>query len=103
MSTAVTNFSESELQAELPRVRRSSTVIRRRPTPEQGRALEMLGHAVEYLVDSGLYRGDQSDELAVQMLMRLNREVFAECAEVVPLRRRLRRRWADRLEAWGFR
>jgi hypothetical protein len=65
---------------------------RRRSTREQGRALEILGHAVEYLVDSRLrlVPGTHSDELAVQMLMRLNREVFAECAEVVSLKLRLR-------------
>ncbi len=105
MSTALANLSESDFQVELAHVRRLNPMIRRRPTLEQGRALEMLGHAVEYLVDSGLYRGGQelSDELAVQTLMRLSREVFAECAEVVPFRRRVRRRWAGRLEAWGFR
>ncbi len=67
--------------------------IRRRPTLRQGRALEMLAHALEYLVDSRLHRSETgvSDQLAVQTLMRLNREVFAECAEVVPLRGRLRR------------
>ena len=73
---------------------RRSRAVRRRPTPEQGRALEMLGHAVEYVVDSRLYLpaggAELSDELAVQLLMRLSREVFAECAQVVPLRRRLR-------------
>jgi len=67
-------------------------LIRRRSTYEQGRALEILGHAVEYLVDSRLrlVSGTHSDDLAVQMLMRLNREVFAECAEVVSLKQRLR-------------
>jgi hypothetical protein len=67
-------------------------MIRRRSTREQGRALEVLGHAVEYLVDSRLRLVTQThcDDLAVQMLMRLNREVFAECAEVVSLKRRLR-------------
>ena len=64
--------------------------VLRRGTAEQGRALEMLGHAVEYLVDSRLRLGtsEYSDELAVQILMRLSREVFAECPEIVPLRTR---------------
>jgi hypothetical protein len=77
---------------------RPRTLIRRRPTPQQGRALELLGHALEYLVDSRLYltESDVSDNLAVQTLMRLNREVFAECAEVVPIGRRLRLR----LRSW---
>jgi hypothetical protein len=69
-----------------------SPQIRRRSTREQGRALEILGHAVEYLVDSRLrlVPGTHSDDLAVQMLMRLNREVFAECAEVVSFKWKLR-------------
>jgi len=62
-------------------------------------ALEKLGHAIEYLVDSRLaIIHDLPDELtaradaeATQILMRLSRAVFAECAEIVPLRRRL---WA---------
>ena len=83
---------------EWPSVQRSgsrSSSVRRRPTPQQGRALEVLGHAVEYLVDSRLYLdsgiSQPSDGLAVQLLMRLNREVFAECPQVVPISRRLRR------------
>ena len=78
---------------------RRKDAVRRRPTPQQGRALEILGHAVEYLVDSRLHlhRGvaQSSDELAVQLLMRLNREVFADCPQIVPVHLRLRRwlRW----------
>ena len=69
--------------------------IRRRPSPEQGTALETLGHAIEYLVDSRLSVIDEpatlADTEAVEILMRLSRSVFAECSEVVPLRRKLRR------------
>lgn len=62
-------------------------------------ALEKLGHAIEYLVDSRLAMvHDLPDDLtaradteATQILMRLSRTVFAECAEIVSLRRRL---WA---------
>jgi hypothetical protein len=54
----------------------------------QGRALETLGHAIEYLVDSRMHRdqglSSQADGEAEQVIMRLNRAVFAECAEVVP-------------------
>lgn len=93
------NSCEDSVQAEPLRVESGvRTLIRRRPSPQQGRALELLGHAVEYLVDSRLYfaETDLNDQLAVQTLMRLNREVFAECAEVVPMRRRLTRR----LKSW---
>jgi len=66
----------------------ATRVIRRRPTLSQGRALEMLGHAIEYLVDSRMHRdqglSSQADGEAEQVIMRLNRAVFAECAEVVP-------------------
>jgi hypothetical protein len=68
--------------------------VRRRASVQQGRALEILGHSVEYLVDSRMFMIDQpstrADAEAVQILMRLSREVFSDCAEVVPPARRLR-------------
>jgi hypothetical protein len=70
------------------RERSSSHVLRRRPTMSQGQALEKLGRAIEYLYDSQVYQnsGDLTadDVQAVQTLMRLSREVFVECREVVP-------------------
>jgi hypothetical protein len=63
--------------------------VRRRGNSEQGRALEILGHAVEYLVDSRLFLVDQTqakaEQDAVQILMRMSRAVFLECPEVVSL------------------
>ncbi len=81
-------------------------IVRRQPTREQGKALLSLGHAIEYLVDSRMYRDEQgisgaearSDTEASQILMRLNREVFAECREIVPFRRVLQR-WLGGLVA----
>jgi hypothetical protein len=74
--------------------RRNSGYVRRRATREQGRALETLGHAVEYLADSGLFLRDERDPVAeqqaIQILMRLSRAVFSECAVVLPLRVRMR-------------
>ena len=74
--------------------------LRRRGTLEQGRALEALGHAVEYLVDSQLFRvgegNPRDDHEAVQILMLMSRAVFAECPEVVSLRRRMRRWFVSR-------
>jgi hypothetical protein len=57
---------------------------------DQGRALESLGHAIEYLYDSQVYQSDngvlsQGDMEAVQILMRLSREVFNECKEASPV------------------
>lgn len=69
---------------------------RRHATPEQGRALEILGHAVEYLVDSRLFLIDQpassADHDATRLLMQSSRNLFSECAEVVPI--------ADRIRLW---
>jgi hypothetical protein len=57
---------------------------RRRISPDAGRALEMLGHAIEYLTDvyvhetENLCASDPQVE-AIQLLMRLNRQVYYEC------------------------
>lgn len=68
---------------------------RRRITPEAGHALEILGHAIEYLTDEFVQRGQdvsaKGGELeAVQMLMALNRQVYYECPEMVSVGARLR-------------
>ena len=58
---------------------------RRRPTPEQGAALECLGHAVEYLVDESLRSGDTIDPgvtEAVHLLSAASRAVYLSCAEL---------------------
>ncbi len=61
--------------------------IARRPTVQQGIALEILGHAIEYLVDTNFYH-QRSDVPAVKdaiaILKQSNREVFAEAPEVLP-------------------
>ncbi len=61
---------------------------RRRIPPEAGRGLEILGHAIDYLMDEYLHRGGTfhagDDELqAVETLMALNREIYFSCP-VVP-------------------
>ena len=73
--------------------RHVGTLTKRRPTQNQGQALVILGHAIEYLMDSYVFfasaDGDEEDLEAIHVLMRLNREVFAECSLVVPWRERL--------------
>lgn len=64
-----------------------------------GRALEILGHAIEYLADeyalSSMQMGrlDSADPRvqAVQLLMAANREVYFSCPEAVLWPQRLRR------------
>ena len=68
---------------------------RRRITPEAGRALEILGHAIEYLTDEFVHQGGDlragnSQLEAVQLLMARNREIYYECPEVVTVTDRLR-------------
>ncbi len=74
----------------------ANRTLRRRPTIHQGRALEKLGHAIEFLYDSQVYQNNgalsQSDMEAVEILMRLSRAVFMECKEVVPVGRGMKLR-----------
>lgn len=67
---------------------------RRSIDPRSGRALEILGHAIEYLADEFIYQGGlfsakNSQVQAVQLLMALNREIYLACPEVPPLSTRI--------------
>ncbi len=58
---------------------------RRRPTPEQGQALESLGHAIDYLVDESLLSSNSVDPHvteAVHLLSVASRAVYLSCAEL---------------------
>jgi len=68
---------------------------RRRITPEAGHALEVLGHAIEYLteefVESGAEFSARNAQLeAVRMLMGLNRQVYFECPVLPTLGQKIR-------------
>lgn len=67
----------------------------RRISPEAGHALEILGHAIEYLSDEYVHSGgdltDRDPQVqAVQMLMAINRQVYFSCPEMPTLRDRFR-------------
>ena len=72
-------------------------MMRRRASMRQGKGLEVLGHAIEYLVDSRMFLvGDPRMMLeadAVRVLSRCSRELFLSCTVVEPLSVRLRT-WA---------
>jgi hypothetical protein len=74
----------------------TDTNRRRRVGPGAGRALEILRHAIEYLVAESFREGksfsagDPQME-AVRLLMALNRQVYFECPVVLTLPERLRR------------
>ena len=69
---------------------------RRRINPEAGHALEILGHAIDYLTDEYVHRGGtfhpQDPELhAVQMLMAVNRAIYFDCPQVPTLGERCKK------------
>jgi len=66
-------------------------VRRRRIDPETGRALVILGHAIEYLADEFIQEGGsftthRGQVDAIQLLMALNRQIYMACPEVPTLR-----------------
>ena len=73
-------------------------VTRRRGNAAQGRALETLGHAIEYLTDSRIHlvrkHADNARQLAegdaASILMQASSAVFLSCPQVVSLWDRLR-------------
>ncbi len=74
--------------------REPANVLRRRPDPQQGRALELLGHAIEYLVDSQLAATQgstaEADAHAVRILSYRSKKIFLECAETIPMHLQLK-------------
>lgn len=79
-------------------------IISRQPNLQQGRALEILGHAIEYLVDSRMFLTSEpvtmADLEARHILKQRSREVFDECRESIPLSRRLSQ-WLNRRPSMG--
>jgi len=68
---------------------------RRRISPEAGRGLEILGHAIEYLADeyihsSRTFSANDSEVQAIQLLMAFNRQIYFECPIVPTGAERLR-------------
>jgi hypothetical protein len=68
---------------------------RRRISPQAGHALEILGHAIEYLTDEFVqcdesFSSSSGQLEAVQLLMARNRAVYFECPEIPSLGERWR-------------
>ncbi|MGB6742361.1 MAG: hypothetical protein WBE38_01805 [Terracidiphilus sp.] len=67
--------------------------VRRRISPQAGRALEILGHAIDYLTDEYVHHGGEfrpgDPELdAIELLMAANRAIYFECPRIPTLRER---------------
>jgi len=70
--------------------------VRRRIDPQAGHALEILGHAIDYLTDEyvlhgGQFRAHDPEFEAVQILMAANRAIYFDCPVVPSLGQRLLR------------
>ena len=68
-------------------VPRAGQMRRRSIDPRTGRALEILGHAIEYLADEFAFQGgsftaDRGQIEAIQLLMAINRQIYLQCPEV---------------------
>ena len=71
--------------------------VRRRTTPEAGFALEVLGHAIEYLADEHVHEGGILSSVerpdprveALQLLMAANRDVYYACPVMPSLYQRV--------------
>lgn len=66
---------------------------RRRISPEAGRALEILSHAIEYLTDefvatTGSLVATRDRLEVIDVLMSANRRIYDECPAIPPLSRR---------------
>ena len=67
---------------------------RRHIDRKSGQALEILGHAIEYLTDEFVHNGgflssNKGQLEAVQLLMAVNREIYFECPQVPTLGERI--------------
>jgi hypothetical protein len=91
-------ISQSGLVTGLSSATDPMPTVRRQLTPAEGRALEILGHAIEYLADEycastenkGRFAGTDPRVQAIQTLKTLNREIYYSAAEVQPALQRIR-------------
>jgi hypothetical protein len=86
-----------------PFAARPEPPARRRGSFAQGRALETLAHAIEYLSDSRMFDEGESvpagraETEAIRIMTRASRAVFEECPETIPLHRRVGRWLSERM------
>jgi hypothetical protein len=90
MAFALDDFAEFDSAKHPP-----GKTVRRRISPEAGHALETLGHAIEYLSDEyvdhrGPFSATDGRLIAIQLLMRVNRQIYLECPEILTVADRLR-------------
>lgn len=87
MATSTTADLSLPAEVSAERALLGRTKRRRSIDPVSGRALEILGHAIEYLTDELAHRGSSvtasdPEVEAIQLLMSLNRQIYLQCPEV---------------------
>jgi hypothetical protein len=105
MATSVTNVGFSPMAGAVASdaataARSAVSSGRRSMTPEAGRAIEMLGHAIEYLADEFALEcmdsqvrsapGVNPRIMAIELLKARNREIYFNCPQVPTVGDRLR-------------
>jgi hypothetical protein len=96
MAASVTTSSTCTSALELSPTTEVPPHRRRHIRSEARRALEILGHAIEYLADEYLHdegstiSANDGRLLAIQVLMSANREIYFSCPEVPSLKERVR-------------
>lgn len=92
---AGTSILEVNVEADVSEETLPLRRVRRRIDERAGRALEILGHAIEYLTDEyvhefghqrrGAFSSTDGRVQAIQLLMSINRRIYFECPEVEDL------------------
>lgn len=91
----VSSVMEGSLAGPAPDVAAVRARVRRREiSPQAGHALEILGHAIEYLADEHVNEGGSlsaSDPRveAIQLLIALNRQIYFACPQAPTLGERI--------------
>jgi hypothetical protein len=83
---------------------------RRQISPSTGKALEILGHAIEYLADEvaheagtlGLLEPEDPRFESIQILMAANRTLYYGCPVVPDFRDRISDFWSRRMSSFWF-
>ena len=96
-SSTTTDFhlpAEASVLEALPAV----SSRRRSVDPASGRALEILGHAIDYLTDELGHSGgpavaDNPQVEAIQLLMGINRNIYMQCPYAKTFGERFRSLW----------
>lgn len=93
-ASTTSSFPVVAIAAPAPELVTHGVMRRRSIDPQSGRALEILGHAIEYLADEFVFQGgsfsaNNGEVQAMQLLMALNREIYMACPEVPPLSSRI--------------